>query len=918
METQKNCPKCNVILEEGAEICSDCGNKIEAISSTYETSFCPKCGAKTTTEFVFCSDCRKSLSEEQKENGQSKKTVENKSSFSDKLKPMIKSKKFVVGYLIAIIAILVVVIATLLINNVGLHQIQSNLMYIKDNEIYYTFMSPVEPFELTSRLIDSDNSRRATDYTYQNSIIFSENGKYVYFPDRINDQGLATYFYKELSDNDKNMKAKAARIDTEVDRSSVKLSKDGTKLFYLKGTDRRLFVFDININKSERIDSGVLQFHINESENYIINSKDDDTIREFDLMSKESVRIDSDSEIQGVIGDATKVYYIKDDSLFLKERGQDRVRITTDITQVISLIDSQNIYYSKTEEVSFKAKDFVDDDMLMQDQNIKNPGTEPNSDNYKKQQWVDTDWGGYWDEVTDWDAYNMDWEPWRDARYAYQVKEERDQIRKELETYEIIIDSVDLYHFDGTKETKIAEGIISIIAKSEKKPAIVYTKYKKTDVGRIKISELNWGIREVELLVRNSQTSSADLYAAYTNLENEISVERAGAFSFNNSGTVLYYLDDYSSDKNYGVLTQITFDTGNISKPTVVDGDVSSYRFGNNSDNIIYFKDVKDGIGDAYQDGEVIATDVLLSSIYSYPNSSAIAYFIDYNEKKQNASLYLLKDGTTIKIADEVYSFVAENNYHIAYIVDYRTDRQRGDAYLYDGSSEQIRIDTDVSAWIWKYQYTDRSAIISYNDTTLVGVGNISDSIIGIWYGDVENQVATFDFKADGTMLITGDYHVMEYKYVLDGNKVSFSNEDDSMEGIYSISGDTLYLFIQDHSDNIILTRDNPLIAAFENATVISLNSPINTSTTISNPKMYYAFTPLSSGLYTFESSNNTDCYPFGWLYDSAYNFLESDWNWNNENFCFTYQLTAGQTYYFVACRHNDQIGAYTLTVKRS
>lgn len=873
MKNQNICPKCNAVLNENVLFCSNCGSKIDSTSNINEKG----------------------------NNIKSIIDLKEKSSFFDKFKLILKNKKFIVIGSIIFVAIAFVIGVSLFFNKIILQydRTEPNLTYIKDDEIYFTFISSIEPFELTNTLIDPKNSRRAIDYSYHNSILISENNNYIYFPARINNEGVATYFYKNLSGNNKEeIKTRdAIRIDTEIDCSSVQISQNGMKFFYLKGADRRLFVFDVNENKIERIDSGVIEFYINKTGTYIVYGKDDDTIRNIDLINKESGRIDSDSKIQRVDDNASKVYYIKDDNLFLKELGKDRTKIASNITQLISLIDSQNIYYTKTEELSFLTKDFVDDDLRIKDENMENI-----------------------------DLYSSE----------YQEKERRDKLRIELEQTIINMDSVNLYYHDGLKETKVAEGIIDIIAKTEGNANIAYMRYNKTNARRIKMSELGW-VREVEAMINHSQMSSIGIYIANIGLEFEFIVDNAGGFAFNQNGDELYYIDEYSEKINSGVLTKINFESLNISKPIVIDNDVVSYRFNNGGNNVLYFKNVKDEVGDVYQNGKTIATDVLLSSIYSFPNSSDITYSIDYDAKNQNSTLYLFNGDVAIKISDDVYSFVAEDNFNIAYVTDYRIDRQRGDAYLYDGSDEKVMIDIDVSSWIWKRKNIDNTPIISYSNliSKEIDVNNDPISITGKWYFDLFDlgeRNGIINFEADGRYVIELSENVifteMETppqigRYWINGNSLYLSTDGEDTEMTISMTDGILYLKSEPKDDTINyvnyvlnLRRDNPHEVGVANAETIKVDANINIDITPMTIKQYFVFTPSISGLYTFEAiTKNENIALFGILYDAEFIELDNDGDWDDNDIEITYKLNAGESYFIIiiAGTMNSEPDNYTL-----
>jgi hypothetical protein len=690
-------------------------------------------------EFDFCQNCGNSIKEEpsEKQGIAPKKTVQAKVSPIDKFKGLYNGNKpLAIGILAAplvLIALIIIIIA--IASGDGSRGAfsfgrRSNIakpyiLYVKDNEIHFTYMDTLEPFELTNRLIESDNNSRATDYEYHDYVVMSADGRYIFYPDRIGRQNLSTYFYLDLSLSPDDDARVPVRIDTDVILGTAELSEDGNTLFYIKGSDRRLFYYDIREGRAERVDSGVTTYFINNAGTYIVYGKDDDTIREINLTTGEASRIDSESFLFRVGDDAGVVYYRKDDSLFARERGGERRRLLSDVPSVLSFVSESSIYFLRYDTVSLRLMDFVEDDMR----------DSPNV-------WI------------------------------------RDQLMDENLEMEIL----NLYYFNGDRSVMVAENISDLFTVAQTNAIAVYTRHEPSNINRRNLSVIN-SVREVENMARNSMRGSLSLYIAYMDRETELMADRAGGFAFNNSGTALYYLDDYSTDRDHGILTTVMFDDqGAVSRPIVVANDVHSYRFGNQSDMVFYFVDVKDGVGDVYYDGRSIATDVLLRSLYSYPNSPTIAYFIDYSDRNQNGTLIIRRDGVTTKIADEVYSFVAYDNNNIAYLVDYRTARQRGDAYLFDGSDERKRIDIDVAALLWNPMNADRFRIVRYHSThSFVNVQLMAGNIIGRWINEPEwGTPWGYSFFADGTM---------EYVQYNDRGAVDWTESS-----TYYIEGDRLHM----------------------------------------------------------------------------------------------------------------------------
>ncbi len=112
-------------------------------------------------------------------------------------------------------------------------------------------------------------------------------------------------------------------------------------------------------------------------------------------------------------------------------------------------------------------------------------------------------------------------------------------------------------------------------------------------------------------------------------------------------------------------------------------------------------------------------------------------------------------------------------------------------------------------------------------------------------------------------------------------------------------------------------TVDVPITILKINATPITPNINKNASITFGGEKVFFSFTPETSGLYGFESLANDDTVAD--LYDSNFELLESnDDGANDSNFMIIRKLEAGQTYYFAARYYNkEKIGSFPVLLTK-
>ena len=96
-----------------------------------------------------------------------------------------------------------------------------------------------------------------------------------------------------------------------------------------------------------------------------------------------------------------------------------------------------------------------------------------------------------------------------------------------------------------------------------------------------------------------------------------------------------------------------------------------------------------------------------------------------------------------------------------------------------------------------------------------------------------------------------------------------------------------------------------------------SISADILTPVTIPSDgtKMKFEFSPVTTGFYTFESSDIVYGNPMGWLYNYNFETLLSNNDTSGSNFRMTYHLIAGYKYYFMAGCYPSGSGSYSVKV---
>lgn len=685
------CPKCNKELSDGTKFCDGCGAQI------FETIFCPNCSKQTSTEFAFCQSCGASIAET---------TSEEQPAATPTEKKKLPKKTIMLGGIgIAAAAVLILIISLL---SGGGGKAQNNYaLYLKDSEIFFTNLKKdSEAWQLTSRLVDIDDvdDEALSDAGYQLGLYtyMTEDGKYIFFPDKISDDGFNLY-YKQVAKPD----AEAIKIDSDVQSYVVNISS--TLVTYLKGEEGNLYQYKIGEDSKDKIASEVTNFEVSdEGKKIVYINSENGVYRKYADQEKEKIASDV-STLNHITEDFNTIYYVKDGSLYKQAEGEDKVKIASDVYKVLKIYDSGEIYYLTSESEEISLMDYVTDDMKDADASITEPAFPDYPDSPDYPSWWDYDTNAEYDAA--YDAYEVAYEAWEEecdrmeteyyaAREEYLAKKSRDELRAELEEM-LEQSSYSLCFYNGTEEIVITDAFVGEYYISDyiyafNAPVISYKAYNQSNLEKVKISEVE-SIYDIENLVEAALFSSSERYIAVKDTATVVEQEKeATNFKINSSGTIVYYIDAIPDEKNYGELYRISISDGVVGKSEVYDSDVyTNYCLFVSDTEIKYLKDYKDGKGELYINKNKIDYDVEPYSVEAYSDLGKVFYCTDWNDDKDYGTLKVYNGEETVKIADDVHSFSVTSDGRVLYLYDYSLNYYKGELHEWS-NGEARKIDDDV------------------------------------------------------------------------------------------------------------------------------------------------------------------------------------------------------------------------------
>lgn len=616
------------------------------------------------------------------------------------------------------------------------------LAYLKDGKIYYTDNMEKDKDALCVCEV------KGTNDTY-NSIRLSENGKYIYYYSRVNDDYNGTLSRAEVGrlsdDEDKNEKY----IDEFAsDVKSYDVLSDGEKCVYLKDNGKLVFFDGKN---EEDIAREVEYYSLSKDEKTIYYKNKENTYYVFDFNSSEAEKLAEN--VNRFWGESTEyvLYTVLDnegnEALYMAKDGEEE-RISADLYEICSTdMSLGRAYYIAERKENTSLYEWINDVYAEADAQLSEPSyydymteiteseamSESDYEYYNirypedkvyfyEYLYFNDEWNLYYYEKESYDEllgkwnyedcyYNdltnqwflFDNEKYYEDMEAYNDAKVRIELRAELKENTLEHTQYDLYYVEKEKEAElVAENIItgSVFADAAAHVA-VYRRYEAADTP-VKISmddvrsvsEAMWKIEEAEGEPAANEEYYCRLSADETVLDGEGEIYYVDVSTDGKTAMIRF-----GNNADNSVLYQYTVKNGTLESGDKVAECVAWGRW--REDGYYYFKDVIDGYGSAYfyknGDSKKVLSNVYTTDVRRYEDGNYLAYK-DYDGQDGGSLRIYGANGDEIKVASGVENY--------AYITEKCILYKKNDAlYVYTGKEEDRRIARDVD----DYWYTGMS-----------------------------------------------------------------------------------------------------------------------------------------------------------------------------------------------------------------
>lgn len=644
-------------------------------------AICPNCNKQLSDNVRFCNACGTKIANTVNE---TQNLIENSFGYQEaeiqKDIPKKKKSKKLIAVCCGIVA--VIVAATIILLTVFCDGVNNYGLYIKNGEMYYTDISD-DPIRITDELYEG--SIENNDMINIGNVLgrythLTKDGEKLFFVDNINQTSLSLY-YRNLD----NPKESAIKIDSDV--LSYSVSEDGKLVTYIKGFGGENSLYQHNLITKEKIAENVSVFVVSNDGEKIgyVNNEGGMYLK---YSGKDREKLDRDvTRILYINEDFDTVYYLKEDVLYKKCEGEEKVKIDSKVSDVIRIYDSGEIYYVKDKTKEVLMTDYIDDDMKEADESFT-------FDSLPKYPFYD-DYENYNDYLNALDEYNYAYDRWYE-------KQERDDLRNELEGRKVTVDVKELYYYNGEDKKILTDLYNSYTGTAEESPLIIFSSYTLNNSSKLLLSEIEYA-SEVENLVKESfNTSNGERKIAIKDKVSKFEQDNAVSFEISKDGKTIYYLDDYSGEESVGNLYKVEISDDKLGKRVLYEKEVYYGITLTEDGKVLYYKNVENYKGTLYIDKKKVDSNVSTYVNY-FEDDEMLVYFVDYNSEKHYGTLKCYTDGKATKIREDVYNYTITPSGEIMYLFDYSTSSYEGDLYVYDGG-ESKKIDSGVMVLIPVYE----------------------------------------------------------------------------------------------------------------------------------------------------------------------------------------------------------------------
>ena len=760
----QTCPTCGRAVGDGVKFCPGCGSKMP------QGNVCPVCGRENREGAAFCSACGAALigqrpapqpgtpgkpQSQGKPQGQSQGQPQNRAPHGGPGQPMpgqamsgqpmpgqqpnrtepapggekkpkkkmSRGKKAALfgGVGVVLLGIIAVLVLFVFLPMRQVQKVDPNSLYAKGCEVYY-LNEKGEEVPLTNQLFTDnsiDNQMMASDGpSLGYYIAISDDGTRIFYPDQAQMDAYGPSLYTRLLSEPAD---KAVMIDSEV--AQFQITSDGKKVTYIRGGDHALYQSDLQ--KKTRIAADVAAFTGSPDGQTVFYADATGVMYQWTSEGGSKQITDNSAVTMGIATEKMAAYYMQDGALYEYVAGSGGAKqIATDVQKVVWITPDGQVYFTADGTDGATMMDFVEDDLaggstLSMPERPEAPKA-PSSSDYKDEKAYQKALEQY---AKDWEAYNEAMGEWERAMSDYydqqEAAEKADSARKELESTSAAALMSDLYYYDGTNTSLVAEkvsvsdwsGVDAILTpglRGSPEGAVGFvTQFDPASTEKLLLSDVldtyaSGSYADVSDVVARSL--EADPFSGLTGMVEGGTCTFGSAglkpVAFSQDGSVAYTAQyDQNNPGNKPALYRTPIENGKLGEPEVISTAAAPLQV--LQDGRLVYGIVRDG----RQTMDLCVGGANAATIHQYPltgkeiqgaDGKSLAYFSSWDIETESGTLNVWCDGESVTVSSNVQSFQMRADGSVLYLYDFDENAGTGTLGLYqNGTMTVLNHDTN-------------------------------------------------------------------------------------------------------------------------------------------------------------------------------------------------------------------------------
>lgn len=600
-------------------------------------------------------------------------------------------------------------------------KVDPNSLYARGCEVYY-LNEKGEEVPLTNQLFTDnsiDNQMMASDGpSLGYYIAVSDDGTRIFYPDQAQTDAYGPALYTRLLSEPAE---KAVMIDSEV--AQFQITSDGKKVTYIRGGDHALYQSDLE-NKTQ-IAADVAAFTGSPDGQTVFYADATGVMYQWTSEGGSKQITDNSAVTMGIATEKMAVYYMQDGALYEYVAGSGGAKqIAPDAQKVVWITTDGEVYYTADGSDGKTMMDFVEDDVtanggITQPAEPEAPEA-PSSSDYKDEEAYQKALEQY---AKDWEAYIEAMGEWEQAMSDYydqqEAAEEADSARKELESTSAAALMSDLYYYDGTNTSLVAEkvsvsdwsgadAILTPGLRGSPEGAVGFvTQFDPASTEKLLLSDVldtyaSGSYADVSDVVARSL--EADRFSGLTGMVAggtcTFGSRGVKPVAFSQDGSVAYTAQyDQNNPGNKPALYRTPIEDGKLGEPEAITTAAAPLQV--LQDGRLVYGIVRDG----RQTMDLCVGGANAATIHQYPltgkeiqgaDGKSLAYFSSWDIETESGTLNVWCDGESVTVSSNVQSFQMREDGSVLYLYDFDENAGTGTLGLYqNGTMTVLNHDTN-------------------------------------------------------------------------------------------------------------------------------------------------------------------------------------------------------------------------------